>query len=66
MIAFAHKDGDYVEAYDEVGNRLWTTHVESDAQIVGNTVATVSVKSGSYVEVYNESGDRISCTHVGS
>ncbi|MGP1594355.1 MAG: hypothetical protein ACTTH8_03815 [Treponema sp.] len=66
MIAFAHKDGDYVEAYDENGNRLWCTHVESGAQILGNTVATVSVKMGSYVEVYDENGDRISCTHVGS
>lgn len=66
MIAFANKDGDFIEAYDESGNRLWSMHTSSNAQIAGNTTRTVSIKDEGYVDVYDENGDKLASTHVDS
>lgn len=64
MIAYANMDGSYLEAFDKDGHRLWSTYVGSDAQIVGSTATTVSVKVGDWIDTYDEKGSKLSSNHV--
>lgn len=64
MIAYANMKDGYVEAYDANGNRLWDRYVGDDAQIVGSTAATVSVKRDNYIYVYDENGNEVSSRQI--
>ncbi len=60
MIAYAYiKDG-WLEVYDKDERELWHQRVEDDAQILGNTATTVTLKRNGWIEVYDETGNEIS------
>jgi hypothetical protein len=64
-IATAVKQGQYVMAYNEKGDHLFTVPVPEDCSVIGNTSSTVSTKQGQYIVMYNESGSTISTVPIG-